>query len=896
MRFRRPPAVRCRKTHPLGVCLLVLGGPLSFSVGFADSAGDAAAAGANASASTSSSALEQVEILGQFTPEETARKAQQEAPNLVNIETYQEIKKLPDVSAAEAVRRIPGISMETDEGEGRYINIRGLDADLNSTTFGGLRLPPTNNASPFGGYRAVTLDSIPIGLVGAITLTKSNLPSMDAEALGGTIEITPKTAPLNGAPFVEGHAGGGYEPLRRTPVIDLSVSGGTRFGGPGRPAGASTSAYSDHPFSVVASVTYYEDKRGIDDVEPAYFNDSAHPYFAFNNLQQRDYELNRKRHGYGIDLGFQPDADNNWYIRAFEAGYKERYWRQFLNLNPDGNTTLAADGMITDTLATGNSGNFPVQMALRDERESSKDQVAVAGGKNVIGGNTLSYRVGYTKGSWYKPYDYNSFFSYTGSLANARISYCPCGLGHTPLYTMSGVDYLNPALYALSGFSNSSAYNFDKEKSVAVDLLVPVHWVGFDSESVQVGASARLRNKRTTDQPTSYATLPNLNLASIAYTGPEVYYQGQYHNPPDIPPYYLQNLLGPGTIAGTDAGSALQQFLDAREDVYAAYMQYEMKRGPLGILAGVRVEGTRDSSDAFLVQTTNGTPNLDAHGNPIFTPIHASHAYNDVFPGIQARYEIDADFIARAAWSTTLARPGFNQANPSETVDLGSGIVSFGNQNLRAATANGFDLSLERYLPHAGIVSFGLFDKEIKNYIVGRETGTETLFGVPLRILTYINSGNSYARGAEFNYRQKFDMLPGLLGGLGAGGNYTYVDSRFEIRPGEHARLPSNSKNTWNATIFYENYGLTLKLAAYYVSADLFAIGTDPTADVYNGSRTFLDFGATYSLDPHWSLYFDAKNLVNTPHEFYQGSSDRPIQREFYRQTYLAGVRISFGG
>ncbi len=141
------------------------------------------------------SAQEQLVVLAQRTPKGVARMLQKEAPNLVNVQTYTEIRKLPDVSMAEAVRRVPGTSLETDEGEGRYVNIRGLDADLNSTTFGGLRLPPTNNPSPFGGYRAVTLDSIPIGLVGALTVTESNLPSQDAGALGGTIEITPKTAP-----------------------------------------------------------------------------------------------------------------------------------------------------------------------------------------------------------------------------------------------------------------------------------------------------------------------------------------------------------------------------------------------------------------------------------------------------------------------------------------------------------------------------------------------------------------------------------------------------------------------------------------------------------------------------------------------------------------------------
>src|SRR6202163_2643981 len=348
------------------------------------------------------SALESIVVLAQRTPIAVARAAQMEAPNLVDITTYEEIRKIPDISVAEAVRRIPGVSLETDEGEGRYVNCRGLDADLNSTTFGGLRLPPTNNASPFGGYRAVTLDSIPIGLVGAITVTKSNLPSQDAEALGCTIEITPKTAPQSGAPFIQGNVGGGYEPLRGTPIIDVAVTAGGRFGGSGKPSDSDVNAYSDRPFSVVLSATYYDDQRGFDDVEPAYFDDApAHPYDAINGIDFRDYELHRKRHGYGIDLGFQPNADNSWYARYFDAGYTEKYLRPFLNFTPDGNTVLNADGSITDTLNSAGA----IQKDLRDERETSRDRVFVIGGKDIIGGNTLDYRIGFTNGTWDKFYD-----------------------------------------------------------------------------------------------------------------------------------------------------------------------------------------------------------------------------------------------------------------------------------------------------------------------------------------------------------------------------------------------------------------------------------------------------------------------------------------------------------
>jgi len=853
-------------------------------------------------------ALESITVLAQRTPITVAREAQYEAPNLVNITTYEEIRKVPDISVAEAVRRIPGISLETDEGEGRYVNCRGLDADLNSTTFGGLRLPPTNNASPFGGYRAVTLDSIPIGLVGAITVTKSNLPSQDAEALGCTIEITPKTAPQGGAPFVQGNVGSGYEPLRHTGIIDLAVTGGGRFGGQGKPSDSDVNAYSDQPFSAVLTATYYDDKRGFDDVEPAYFDDTAqgavpapgnHPYDAINGLDNRFYSLHRKRHGYGIDLGYQPNANNSWYIRAFDAGYTEQYIRPYLHLNPDGNTVLNPDGTITDTLNTRYDPNATpptfsaIQKDFRDERETSRDRIFVIGGKNLIGDNTLDYRVGYTKGTWDKFYDVNSEYDYMqppGS--NISYTYNLSGPGHIPNQTISGANYLDPTQYQLVAASNSSAVNFDKELSFAANFDMPVHWGGFDAENFKVGASARQRRKDTTADSRSYPNIPPatpLLLSSVAAGGPVTYYDNRYPIGYNPAPGYLQANFGPGTVTPSDVLSDQAQYLDAKENVYAAYGQYQMSLGALGIVGGVRVERTKDESHAYQEVT-------DTAGNTTASPVSANKGYTNWFPGIQTKYEIQPKLITRATWSSTLARPGFNQANISESVDLGSNQITVGNPNLKPATANSFDWTIEKYLESAGILSFGVFDKEFKNYIVPNQTGLATFPGVgnPLRLFTFNNVSKSHARGAEFNWEQRFKDLPGFLGGLGASANYTFVDSAIEIRPGENSTLPSASKNTWNVAAFYEQSGLGLRVVAYSTSADLFTIGSTRSGDVWNATRTSMDFGSTYAFAEHWSAYFNAKNLLNTPHKFYQGTYERVIQREFYGQTYQLGVRFDY--
>ena len=154
-----------------------------------------------------------------------------------------------------------------------------------------------------------------------------------------------------------------------------------------------------------------------------------------------------------------------------------------------------------------------------------------------------------------------------------------------------------------------------------------------------------------------------------------------------------------------------------------------------------------------------------------------------------------------------------------------------------------------------------------------------------MRLFTFNNIDKSHARGAEFNWEQRFKYLPGFLSGLGASANYTFVDSAIEIRPGENSTLPSALKNTWNVVAFYEKYGLGLRVAAYSTSADLFSIGLQKSSDVYNAARTSMDFGSTYALNEHWVAYLNVKNLRDTPHKFYQGTYERVIQRESPRRS-----------
>ncbi|HWW79751.1 MAG TPA: TonB-dependent receptor [Steroidobacteraceae bacterium] len=892
-------------------------------VGIFASGGAAAATGSDAASSTSdsapaptpvdangnSSALEQITVLGQRTTPEIARAAQEQALNLVNLTTADEMQKLPDVNTGEAIRRVPGISLETDTGEGRYINIRGLDADLNSTTFGGLRLPPTNNSSPSGAGRAVAFDSIPLGFVGAIKVTKSNLPEQDAEALGGTIDITPKTAPADGKPFADVKLGTGEELLRHTWITDIAGTAGTRFGGSG----------GYQPFSVLVTASTYDDRRGVNDAEAGFVDNQAGgvPDKAFAGFEQRYYQYHRERHGYGADLGFTPDDNNEFFARYYDAGYSETVIRNRLIWNYTGTPTVAPNdpnGFVQTATFT---------KALRDEKEYLDSRVAEVGGKSLFGANTLDYHVGYTKGTYYKPYDYNSGFD---NPASANVFYDNTTLPNWPVIkalpgtASNGTVTVNPADptgYALTSLGTQSQHSNDHEWGIGANLTLPTHFTEHADEQFKFGLNARLRNKTGDQTTTSVDAVPALPLTSVV-SGPNiVYYQDHYPNGPQIEGSPLRALyaaaVASGNITGDPIGNALASVHD-KENVYAAYGQYQFGFGALEVVTGVRVERTEATYAGFESDTSGSAvsavcPILDPVNNPTtrVCPISNPRNYTNVFPSLQTRYELQPDLVARAAISSTIARPGFQQLTASTTVDSGGNITT-GNPNLKPTTATALDLALEKYLPHAGIASAGFFAKDIKDYIVknvsqqaGGAQKTEGNLGV-VDLISFANAPTSHLYGFETNYVQYFrDLLPGPLGGLGVSANWTWVDSSYRLpvvdpvtnlsTQSRTSVLPSTSRNTANAELLYDMYGLNLTLGAYYTSKNIFGVGNTAALDIWTQERFSVDFGSQYRVTQAFNVYFNLKNLTNTALKFTEGPGEgRVIQREFY------GLTMQFGG
>ncbi|MBV9529240.1 TonB-dependent receptor plug domain-containing protein, partial [Sphingomonas sp.] len=324
-----------------------------------------------------------------------------ESKVVVDVRSEQEIRALPDINAAEALQRLSGVSLESDSGEGRFVNIRGMDADLNGTTYDGVRLTASNPSSPQGGARAVAFDAFPSGILGGLEVVKSLSPDMDAEGLGGVVNIVPRSISQGRRTLIQGSLGGGIETLRNNGRYMGDISAGGGFGG--------TTPSGQNRVEVILSYAYDRDKRGIDDVEADYINDpSVAPpgtsdYLAsklYDDLQPRWYEYQRTRQGLAGSLVFRPDDDSSFYIRGLHSGYVEYAHKHEFKINGLADDILTIDNATGDV--TGDAVS-PREEAI-STRENLGNNLFEVGGNTLLGNVKVSARGAYTRGYDHFPY------------------------------------------------------------------------------------------------------------------------------------------------------------------------------------------------------------------------------------------------------------------------------------------------------------------------------------------------------------------------------------------------------------------------------------------------------------------------------------------------------------
>jgi TonB-dependent receptor len=821
-----------------------------------------------------------------------AIRAKEKASNIIEVQPLSEMRKLPDVNLAEALQRVPGVSLETDTGEGRFVEIRGMDPDLNATEYAGVPLPATNPSSPFGGARAVALDTFPMGIVSGVQVIETNEPDMDAESLGGTVDLLPLSgAEHGGRRFLDLDLGGGYEPLRGTPIINGEATAGESFDG-----GGGIGGWFAGPKALSAALTlvYHEDQRGIDDLEESYSDQQSAgvPDKLLSDMEFRWYKYHRRRYGAAANLDGRLDTNNSIYLRLLYSGYLEQGNKHYLVLNGlDSATPCSPEPSCVENPsnpAQFYSPNTDVQQDTTDSLERAQNSLAILGGHSVLPGFSLDYRVSYVLGTDTFSHNFGSQWDDPNSVP---VAYDNNTNADFPTFqTLDGTNPADPSIYTLTQINGGQSYDRDREWGGALDLTIPVG--PMTTDALKFGLMARLRHKTHLEHDPFWNPVGTVSLAPYVVGPSQVYYQDNYDIGPFISLADVQQLTGNSNLTtyGDDAAADASHGTDDDEDVYAAYGQYTATFGKLGLLTGVRVENTKATYRGNIYDSDDDTN----------TASQVSSSYTNVFPTLQLRYQFLPELLSRLAFSTAIARPGFGQITPGANVSVSGASVTIGNPKLKPTTGDSLDLTLGYYPGHGQIAQVDLFGKKFDNFILLSQQSLPGynfpgLVGVPTIVDSYSN-GPAHAYGVEAQFQQQFLWLPAPLNGFGVNANATIVHSEAEIHPGIRGPLPSTAALTWNLALFYQRSPLQLRVAADYVGQNLFGYGPDLTNafDDYSSPRLTLDFGSSYAITHSVQLYFDAKNLLNTPLKFTEGTSEsRPIQREFYDVTLLAGVRAS---
>ena len=809
-----------------------------------------AAEGADASLAGAS-----VVITGQRAVLAKSIAAQDKADNIINVLSSDDIGNLPDKNAAEALARLPGISVQRDQSEGRYITVRGLGPDLNAVSINGALVP-----SPEAGRRAVALDVLPADLIRSLEVTKTLRPEQDASSLGGTVEVKSLSAFDLPGSLLTVNAAASRDQNTGENSPSAAMLWASRFG--------------DGKFGVAVGLSGEKRKFGSDNVETGGAWDGE----RLAGFELRDYLPARERRAAALNLDYRPAAGNSWFLRSFLSRFSDDEVRD----------RLTVSNVSGGALAEGVPATARLERRIRQRKYTQEIQSTVFGTQQKLGAWQLDVQAGRSSADEDTPEALNDG-RFRGNANFKNIAFTG---GQRPALQAPASAY-DPASYSLNAITLQQRYSKDTEHHLKFDLGHEFPLGEMRSE-MKFGAKASRREKTNDTNQWSYASKAitgSLSMASFV----------QEHQL-DYPFGQIGAALDPAAIRARVAGldrnaarlateSAINDFT-LNEDIDAAYFQDTLSRGDWRLLAGVRAE--RTNFDAAGVRTSGST----------ITPLQRSRSYTNWLPSLQLRYDLDRDTSLRGAWTNSVVRANFSQLAPG--VALASATeATIGNPDLNPLKSHNLDLGVERVIGSDGAVSAYLFYKDIKDFTYTTNLAGSGQWTGYTSATSYANGDTAKVKGIELSWQQPLRMLPAPFNGLLVGANGALTDSRaniarFDSKAGAMAArrisMPGQSDRVMNLTLGYEAGPLSTRIAVNYKSPYLLELG----ADILNGaqdrivdSQKQLDFSLSWQLAKGVQLSFDVANLNNEKYYVYQGVKAHNAQYEQYGRTYKLGLKAS---
>lgn len=837
-----------------------------------------------ASAQENDLGIEEIIVRGAALSQQRAIERKRMADTILDAVSQDDLGKLPDKNLTEAIDRLPGISISTDQGEGRFVSIRGASPNLNSVTINGLAIGSVEDNS-----RQVPLDIIGSELLGGVEVIKAVTPDLEANAIGGYINVlTASPFDYDKDLFAFASAQIGDEELSSTNpwATDLTV-GGT-FG-------------TDDTIGIMAGVSYstrdyntkglYVDDWRIVDGAPRGLPES-HKFNAYN--------LDRDRLGFTGAVEFKPDENSFYYFRGvyskfdeFETRHRGRnYFGERLN-----NITFTGSN-------TGVYNGQRIRTELRVEEKDKRIANYSAGGENTFGNFKLEYAGNIIDNNTTEPnrnWRFQTGRDFSGTFDMGRELFI---VNPSTAQMVANLDQFEMNRYQEQGNETN-----DDGFQLKADLQYDFEANGFGG-FLKAGALYRSTEKDqdlnvlTWEDSATPVTLATENIWSGEFI--EGTAQGQYYNAgprigvPGISSFTDANINNPDIFdiqTGDNLVDATLGDFQVEENVLAGYIMGNVDVGDWKFIAGVRVEQTDINARGFDLVNETEVVNLERDGS-----------YTDFLPNIHVQYRPDDMPIAiRAAWTNTIGRPEYNDISPrreTEREDNGDGTftgsIEQGNPDLNAFESSNFDLSFEYYLGDTGIISTAAFYKNISGFIIDQtETITDTTFQgrdySVLRIETPVNANDGEIKGIEFNYQDVWTFLPSPLSGLGGGASLTLVDSELEV-DGRADKLPFSRQadTVYSLFMFYQLGDFEASIAYDWADDILVDVGNNPDFDIYDLNYGRWDFKASYQVNDSYGVFLEVQNINDAALGEYQGNTDFITRREEYGLTGYIGTTLRF--
>ncbi len=812
---------------------------------------------------------EEIIVLGdRLKGQAKALNQQRNNANITNIVAADQIGRFPDANIGDAMKRIPGITMQNDQGEARDIIIRGMAPQLNAVTLNGERIP-----SAEGDNRRVQMDLIPADMIQTIEVNKAVLPDMDADAIGGSVNLVTRKAPNDRR--LSGTAASGVNLLTEKPIWTGALIYGDRF--------------VNNKLGLIVSGSYNNHDFGSDNVEAVWIETDAG--VVIDELDIRKYLVQRVRRSISASLDYDINPNHSLVFSAmynwrddWENRFRMRVSR-LENAFEDGNFTQIAPGRFTGLgrVEYQTKGGLDSDRVRNRRLEDQRMSNYTLSGSHLFNKLSATWNLTVAQASEERPNERYISFRQSGRMVDIDVSN-----PREPFAYLS--NRAENSTLRLNEITENYNYTEDQDFNGRLDFRLPYSNDGF----LKFGGRFRIKDKFRDNNFFEYepiagdfsnlGAVPNRDESNPNYLAGSQYQIGRFATPEFLGGL---NLANKDLFEESDVPSEyVPGNYEARENIYATYVMADHHfTYKFSAIVGVRYEYT----------------NLDYTGN-IFDldeeetrPDTRTSNYGNFLPGIHLKYDVDQNTILRAAWTNTIARPNYFDLVPYAEFSPQDQELARGNPDLIPTTATNLDFMAERYFKNIGLVSLGGFYKNLDNFIYTQtiQNFSDPQFGTDLEFTTPRNGGAANVVGLEVAFQRQ------IWKGLGLYTNYTFTNSNtegIEGRENDDLSLPGTAEHMFNASLSYETKKLVVRVSLNYASGYIDELGGENFEDRFYDEQTFLDVNASYALTPNLRFFAEGNNLTNQPLRFYQGIRSRTMQAEFYNARFNFGLKFDLFG